>query len=168
MRVAVEPDLVPMDLFRREARLEAHAGAALASELQRLARIFKVSTLVVLRRFHDAGGLTREAFWLCYREELDRLREIVRARKKGGGDYYRTLPTRVSHRLTRALVESTLEGRTSFTEAFRLLGMRKMQTFRDGPRLPHGLLVGGSAREEQPARPRGAIPPPRAQRAAGR
>lgn len=120
--------LVSMDLFRREARLETRAGAALATELQRLARIFKVSTLVILRRFHDAGGLTREAFWLCYREELDRLREIVRARKKGGGDYYRTLPTRVSHRLTRALVESTLEGRTSFTEAFRLLGMRKLES----------------------------------------
>ena len=48
--------LVPIDLLRQEYR----DGDDLASETHRLARRFKVSTLVILRRIHDAGGLTRE------------------------------------------------------------------------------------------------------------
>ena len=34
-------------------------------------------------------------------------------------------------RFARALVVSTFEGRSSFTEAFRLLGFKKMATFRE-------------------------------------
>lgn len=48
--------LVPLDVLREEY----DRGADLSTETNRLARHFKVSTLVVLRRMHDAGGLTRQ------------------------------------------------------------------------------------------------------------
>jgi len=122
-RVAAET-LVPLAALRQEYRRRA----ALIEETSRLARHFKVSTLVVLRRIHDAGGLTREQFWQAYDGELDRLGAI---KKGSGGDFYLTQAARLSKRFARALVRSTLEGQTSFTEAFRMLGLKKMSTFRD-------------------------------------
>ncbi|HYL73337.1 MAG TPA: XRE family transcriptional regulator [Bryobacteraceae bacterium] len=111
-RVAAEL-LVPLAVVRAEYQSHNPLG----EEINRLARRFKVSTLVVLRRIHDAGGLTQDQFWRAYREELDHLR----AMPSGSG----------GKRFARALVVSTLEGRSSFTEALRLLGFKKMATFRE-------------------------------------
>jgi Zn-dependent peptidase ImmA (M78 family) len=116
--------LVPLMVLRTEYNPQAE----LQTEAERLARRFKVSTLVILRRMHDAGGLTREQMWEAYEAELERLGDIPRG---SGGDFYLTLGARASKTFARALVTSTLEGRTSFTEAFRLLGFKKMATFRE-------------------------------------
>jgi hypothetical protein len=124
---------VPLAVLRDEYQ----RSTELRVELNRLARRFKVSTLVILRRIHDAGGLTTEQLWQAYREELERLLAIQRG---GGGDFYLTLGARVSKRFARALVASTLEGQTSFTEAFRMLGLKKMASFQE---LGHSLGVGG-------------------------
>jgi Zn-dependent peptidase ImmA (M78 family) len=117
--------LVPMDEFRRDLR----PGEPLQESTNRLARRFKVSTLVILRRLFEAGAIAnREAFWRAYRAENDRLREISPPGTTGG-DFYRTLGARVSRRFEYALVSSALGGRTPFTEAFRLLGCKRMATF---------------------------------------
>jgi Zn-dependent peptidase ImmA (M78 family)/transcriptional regulator with XRE-family HTH domain len=130
-RVAAEL-LVPLATFREEYQPEV----ALRAELDRLARRFKVSTLVILRRIHDAGGLTGDQFWREYRRELERLRAMPSG---DGGNFYLTLGARASKRFARALVVRTLEGQSSFTEAFRLLGLKKMATFQE---LGHSLGVG--------------------------
>ena len=114
--------LVPSGLIRKEF----DSGTELSGEVNRLARRFKVSTLVVLRRIHDVGGLHRDEFWSAYNDETDRLRDLPRG---SGGDAVRNVGARVSKRLARALVVSTLEGRTSYTESFRLLGVKKLSTF---------------------------------------
>lgn len=129
-RVAAEL-LVPLAVLRNEYR----RGENLRDALDRLARRFKVSTLVILRRIHDAGGLTRDQLWEAYRQELERLRAIP---KGSGGDFYLTLPVRVGKRFARALVASTLEGQTLHRDAFRLLGFSKLSTFRE---LGHSLGV---------------------------
>jgi len=116
--------LVPLDALRTEYSRRAE----LRSELDRLARRFKVSTLVILRRIHDAGGLQGEAYRRAYDGELARLQAIP---KGSGGNFYLTLGARAGKRFARALVGSALEGQSSFTEAFRLLGFKKMSTFRD-------------------------------------
>jgi len=76
----------------------------------------------------DAGFVTREEFWGAYDAELTRLLSIASG---GGGNFYLTQSARLSRRFARAIVVSTLEGRNSFTEAFRLLGVKKMTTFRE-------------------------------------
>jgi Zn-dependent peptidase ImmA (M78 family) len=100
----------------------------LREELNHLARWFKVSTLVILRRLHDAGKLSREELWRTYEQELKRLRSLSRG---SGGNFYLTLPARVSKRFARALVISTLEGQTLHRDAFRLLGFSKLVTFHE-------------------------------------
>jgi len=102
--------------------------AELLDEMQRLARQFKVSTLVILRRFSDMGIMDNDTFWGYYHEELARLRKLDK-RDGGGGDFYNNLGARVSKRFARALVSSTLEGQTLFQDAFRMLNIRKSDTF---------------------------------------
>lgn len=121
-QVAAET-LVPLAAVR-----DVHAPKAeLRAELDRLARRFKVSTLVVLRRLSDIGALTAKQYREAYGAELERLRGLPAG---GGGNFYLTLGARVGQRFAHAVVASTLEGRSSFTEAFRLLGFKKMSTFR--------------------------------------
>ncbi len=109
-------------------RAEFNRAAALPEEMQRLARRFKVSALVVLRRIHDAGAISGARFREAYTAEIERLRALPAST---GGDFYLTLGARVGRRFARAVVESVLESRAPFTEAFRLLGFRKMDTFRE-------------------------------------
>jgi Zn-dependent peptidase ImmA (M78 family) len=143
-RVAAEV-LIPLDAFKQDYR----PADSVDQEMQRLARAFKVSTLVVLRRMYDAGGLRRERFWELYHAEVVRLVKIMKT-KAGGGDYYRTTTSRVSHRFTRAIVTSALEGRSTFTEAFRLLGCKKMSTFAELGRHV-GVDIGGGDSGGTPA-----------------
>lgn len=76
----------------------------LTEELERLAREFKVSTLVVLRRAFDSGMLTDEQYRRAYRVELQRVKDLMDARpSSSGGDFYKTQPARVSKRFARAL-----------------------------------------------------------------
>ena len=114
--------LVPLDLLRQQIV----KGEDLQAQMNRLARRFKVSTLVVLRRIHDAGALSREAFWRAYDAELERLRAMPTGT---GGNFYLSVPVRVSRRFARALVGSTLEGQTLYRDALRMLGFSKMKTF---------------------------------------
>ena len=111
-----------------EVRVELLPGEELDKTLQRLARRFKVSTLVILRRLLDAGVLKRSEFDAAWQTELNRLGQFERD-KAGGGDFYRTTLSRVSRRFARALVESTLEGQTLYRDAFRMLGVTNSETF---------------------------------------
>jgi Zn-dependent peptidase ImmA (M78 family)/transcriptional regulator with XRE-family HTH domain len=116
--------LVPLAVLQAEYDATANLG----EEINRLARHFKVSTLVILRRIYDAGGLTRAELWQAYEQELTKLRAIP---KGSGGNFYLTQAARVSKRFARALVVSTLEGHTLHRDAFRMLGFSKLETFHE-------------------------------------
>lgn len=121
--------LMPM----AELRAVHDRNAAIPDEIQRLAREFKVSTLVALRRLFDSGYISQTALWQQYREEQERLRTL-KERSSSGGDFYHSLGARTSKRFARAIVSSTLEGLTSFPDAFRMLGVRKTATFYEAAR----------------------------------
>lgn len=119
--------LVPM----AELRAEIAGDEALESRLQRLTRLFKVSRLVLLRRLRDGRYLSDTEFRAAYVEALRRIAERASNRTEGGGDFYATTRSRLGRRFATALVESTLEGRTLYRDAFRMLGIQKTQTFNE-------------------------------------
>ncbi len=118
--------LVPATALAQQFRHTAD----LTVELDRLARSFKVSTLVILRRIREAGYLDSEQYWPAYQAELARVRALI-GETGSGGNFYNTQPVRTSKRFTRALIASTLEGQTLYRDAFQLLGFRKVSTFNE-------------------------------------
>lgn len=120
--------LIPLDDLRRlDLRLDS-----ITEELDRLARQFKVSTLVVLRRLFDAHHLTDVRYRDEFAAEWQRVMAILDERGGSrGGNFYNTQPVRVGKRFARALLESTLEGQTLYRDAFRMLGFKKVSTFNE-------------------------------------
>jgi Zn-dependent peptidase ImmA (M78 family)/transcriptional regulator with XRE-family HTH domain len=124
-RVAAEL-LVPL----ADLRQQFEPRADLTSELDRLAARFRVSTLVVLRRVRDAEFIDANNYPAAYRAELRRVLDLM-GERGSGGNFYNTLPIRVSKRFARALIANTLEGKTLYRDAFQMLGFRKLSTFRE-------------------------------------
>ena len=115
--------LVPM----REFRAAFDESKGLRVQLQPLAEHFRVSTEVVLGRIREAGALS----WGQFIEELRIERERIAAippEERSGGNYYTSKPVQVGKIFARELIASTLEGRTPYTEAFRLLHVRRTST----------------------------------------
>ena len=109
---------------------ELHQGEELPETMSRLARIFKVSTLVVLRRLLDAEWIDHKTFEAYWEKELARLQPFSQG-SSGGGDVYTTTLARVSHRFVQALVVSTTEGQTLYRDALRMTGISRIATFRE-------------------------------------
>ncbi|MFP4364987.1 MAG: ImmA/IrrE family metallo-endopeptidase [Spirochaetia bacterium] len=128
--------LVPM----AELVEQRHPEMGILDEIKILARFFKVSTLVILRRLYDARSIDYDTYQSTYTEELKRLLSIGKRGSSSGGDYYNSTLVRTGHRFTRAILSSAWEGSTPFTEAMRLLGMKSMDTLRT---MSHRLAVYG-------------------------
>lgn len=107
--------------------LTAFNEATTVQDYRALARRFGVSAEVVLHRLHGARRIDEERY--------GELLEAVRAdyggekRRSGGGNYYKTLTARLGRSFATAIVTSTLEGRTGFTESFRMIGTHKREVF---------------------------------------
>jgi Zn-dependent peptidase ImmA (M78 family) len=117
--------LVPKSLFEEAAAIHGYQR----SRLQQLARTFKVSQLVLLRRFRDCGKLSETDYWDEYYALLEAISAIPRPAL--GGNFYATETMRVGRRFARALIASTLEGQTPYRDAFRMLGIFKADTFNE-------------------------------------
>ncbi|WP_199924849.1 ImmA/IrrE family metallo-endopeptidase [Streptomyces sp. NRRL WC-3725] len=119
--------LVPMADLRT-----AYRGDPSVAELTRLARRYRVSTLVVLKRIFDGRFLRWDDYQQRYADELRRVMALLKAGEgNGGGDFYNVHPLRLSRQFARAVITDTLEGGTQFRDAYNLLGTKKHQTFQN-------------------------------------
>ena len=112
---------VPSTDLKREFSSEHE----LVDELERLAKRYFCSTLVVLLRLRDIGLVDRSK-----QEQARNLEILERKSAKGvGGDFYNSQLYKVGRTLSRAIVSDTKSGNTLMLEALRLLSFSKIQVF---------------------------------------
>jgi Zn-dependent peptidase ImmA (M78 family)/transcriptional regulator with XRE-family HTH domain len=112
--------LMPLD----DLKSQWQSISAYRDSVARLARNFKVSSLVALRRLYDAGYISESDFTRRYSDEVAQFAPAPREDGGGGGgSFYFTLRSRLGKRFISAIVASTLEGSTPFRDAYRLLGV---------------------------------------------
>ncbi len=115
--------LVPLDHLQGELQ----RNEPLPDALSRLAKLYKVSSLVILRRLIDLKQLEKDEFELAWKHETNRLQKLNRTSK--GGDFYRATISRVGRRFAHAIVSSANAGKTFSRDAFSLLGITSAETF---------------------------------------
>lgn len=95
--------------------------------LPALAANFYVSKLVIARRACDLGLISNDAYYQYYLMELN----TYRAKKGGGGSFYRTAGAKNSKRFSRAVLSEAFSGRLLLRDAGKLLGIQpaKIHTY---------------------------------------
>lgn len=86
--------------------------------VENLAKKFKCSLTVIARRAYDNGFIELEQ----YRHVAEKAKRFSKKKEKNGsgGDYYRTVGTKIDHHFLEALANSVKVGKTAPTEAFQL------------------------------------------------
>jgi hypothetical protein len=87
-----------------------------------LARFFKVSPVVVARRALDLEMISRQRFFDFYKTYQESAAER-KAGRTGGGDFYRTLGSRLGKRFPAAVYGAAREGRLQYRDAYQLTGL---------------------------------------------
>jgi len=92
----------------------------LDNNINRLARHYRVSAFVVLRRAYEFNKITDTVFKDKYQDLLSR----IKSRKGGFGEYYSLVLSRNSATFTTSLIMALSEGRALPTEAATLLNVK--------------------------------------------
>lgn len=88
-----------------------------------LARSFKCGRTVIARKAYDNGFIDSQHYQSIARATIQAYKNNKKLKKErgdSGGDYYRTLASRVDRRFFNMLVNSIHTGKTLYTDAFRL------------------------------------------------
>ncbi|MHC4119122.1 MAG: ImmA/IrrE family metallo-endopeptidase [Planctomycetota bacterium] len=123
-RVAAE-FLVPSSEFKEALR--ENQGKNDYELFQIIARRFKVSPIVAARRALDMKCVSKNRFFEFYNNHVkdsERERERRKAKKAGGGDFWKTQGVRIGELFGSAVVQATLEGRLLYREAYQLTGLK--------------------------------------------
>jgi Predicted Zn peptidase len=90
-------------------------------KLEDLAKYFKVSQIVILRRLLDTNLIGPQKFY----EQLKKIYEVeIRKRHSEGGDFYRTVPNRLSKRFVQLLIGAVQNNTILFRDALRIANLK--------------------------------------------
>lgn len=107
---------------------QAHLKEALqqtGTNYELLARKFKVSQIVVARRLLDLKAISKADFFAFYDNHIKR---EFKQKEAAGGNFYNTVPYRISRRFFRIIYNAVRENKLLYTDAFRLTNL-KAKTF---------------------------------------
>jgi len=89
---------------------------------ERLARLFKVSPVVVARRALDLELISRRQYFDYYKTYREAAAER-RAHSSGGGNFYLTLGSRLGRRFPAAVYSAAKGGSLQYRDAYQLTGL---------------------------------------------
>jgi Zn-dependent peptidase ImmA (M78 family) len=92
-------------------------------KISALSDYFKCSQLVIARRAFDLRFISDSEYEVAVMEAKQ---GFSQKSSGGGGDYYRTQATRLDHRFLFALESSVREGKTLYSDAFRLTNTNRV------------------------------------------
>jgi len=100
-------------------------GSRAIPQIENISKHFKISGVVVARRARDAGFISDESYKAYFANQ------VALGKKKGdGGNYYTNEQYHNSKRFAAAIIRDAREGKTLYRDAMRLLGIKKVETFR--------------------------------------
>lgn len=111
--------LVPQEQFLKKWKEQ---NLDICGKITELAKYFKCSQHVIVRKALDNSFISERT----YTEFVDKLTKEYKKwqeqkdKKGSGGDFYKTMGTKMDHRFIRALASSAKEGRTQYTDVYRL------------------------------------------------
>jgi len=111
--------LVPHEIFRKKWK---EHDIDKYGKIAELAKYFKCSQYVIARKALECSFISEKD----YTDFVDKLTEEYKKwqeqkdKKKSGGDFYKTMGAKMDHRFIRALASSAKEGRTQYTDVYRL------------------------------------------------
>lgn len=107
-------------------------GAVLQNELKKtglnyeqLARVFKVSQIVIARRLLDLRAISKTEFFTFYDKHINK---EFKQKETTGGNFYNTVPYRISKRFFRIIYSAVKQNKLLYMDAFRLTNL-KPKTF---------------------------------------
>ena len=115
--------LVPKEIFLTEWN---STGEENTSKIERLAKFFKCSELVIARRALDFSLIDK----ILYNYIVAKTEKIISQsiqptpKKSSGGDFYSNLMSKWDHKIIEALDSSTKSGVTPYIDAYRLTNLK--------------------------------------------
>ena len=113
--------LVPQVMFEKKWK-EIDKFDDPIKTIDALTKYFSCGTTVIARKALDNGYIDYSVYRKLSQIAVNRYNEKRKKEKEqgGGGDYYRTAASRIDTRFFKSLVSSVHEGKTLYTDAFRL------------------------------------------------
>lgn len=108
--------LVPEEEFRQVFAVDNNIDET----MQKLARTFKVSELVIARRAVDLGHITKNEYKEFYENYLKKEKD---SKQSTGGDFYLIQQLRLGRVFSETVVRAVKEGKLLYREAYRLTGL---------------------------------------------